>query len=74
MTGTSFQRELGVRIRNRRKAAKLGISDLAEKVGTSISSVSRWESGDVAIESETLAKIAAVLKCKVSVLIDGIKT
>jgi DNA-binding Xre family transcriptional regulator len=54
----------------RERRDKMSQEKLAEEVGTTKSSISRWESGERDITLSALTAIAEVLKCSVIDLID----
>lgn len=64
---------VGGRVKDRRRAAKLTQSAVAEKLGKSLAQVCRYESGDTSIDTPTLARLAEILGCKASDFLDGIK-
>lgn len=68
----AFDRAVGVRLRARRLAHDLTQGQLGEKIGRSLSQVSKYELGEHSIELPCLARIAGVLGCKASEFIDGI--
>lgn len=70
---TAFDVAVGKRITARLPAANLKQAGLARKLRKSPSQVYRYLSGDTSVDGGTLAKIAKVLGCQVSDLIDGIK-
>lgn len=69
MKEQDFMRILGSSIRSARMAAGLKQSDLANEIGRSIASVSKYERGDCAIDSYTLMNIADVLNVSVTQLL-----
>ena len=55
-------KEIGLRIKNKRKALSLTQLELADKVGLTESSISRYESGKIAtMPTSTVNKICSVL-------------
>lgn len=61
---------IGMRIKTRRKALHLTQLSLAEKVGLTESSISRYESGKIAtMPTSTVNRICSVLKIKPSELL-----
>lgn len=69
----AFDREVGRRITKRRESAGMSQAELARALKKSPSQIYRYGSGDSSVDSQTLARIAAVLKCTVGDLIDGVK-
>ncbi len=67
----AFDRMVGARIRVRRTTLKMSIGDFAKKIGLSISQIYRLQSGDSPVRGELFPKIAKVLNCTVSDLVDG---
>ncbi len=63
---------IGSRIRLYRKAKKLTLLELSEKIHKSKATLSKYETGDITIDIETLFDIADVLGVKVQQLIDYI--
>ena len=59
----------GQRIRERRKALGLDISELAEKLGVSQPAVSQWEIGQTAPSRQKIAKLADILRVSITSLI-----
>ena len=62
MKEQDFMRLLGNNIRTARVQSGFTQTNLAERIGRSIASVSKYERGDCAIDSYTLCSIAEVLK------------
>ncbi|TDB48058.1 helix-turn-helix domain-containing protein [Photorhabdus luminescens] len=62
---------IGERIYSRRRGLKLNQVQVAEKMGVSIAAVSLWEKNRTSPSSENLQKIAQVLQCSVSWLLNG---
>lgn len=60
----------GKKIRAYRKNKNLKQSELAEKVGTTTASVSRWERGEVQIPLEQAKNVASALEIDLSDLLD----
>ena len=65
---------LGERIKKQRKNAGMSQEKLAERMGISRQAVTKWESGQSAPSSDNLFKLAEVLACPVSVLLDNGET
>lgn len=65
---------LGERIREQRKSAGFSQETLAERMGISRQAVTKWESGQSAPSSDNLFKLAQVLGCPVSALLDNGET
>ncbi len=59
-----------IAIKEIRKRLNMSQTDLAEKLGTSIPTVNRYENGKRSPDLETAAKIAKALGCKIDDLID----
>ena len=55
-------KEIGGRIRNFRKKRKLTLSDLSSRICKSQSTISKYETGEIAIDIETLYEIADALQ------------
>ncbi len=64
--------EIGARIRERRKALRLGQDAIAEAIGVARSTVSLYERGKVSISADALHKVADLLKVPVGYLIGEI--
>ena len=62
---------LGERIKEQRKSAGFSQEKLAERMGISRQAVTKWESGQSAPSSDNLFKLAEVLGCPVSALLDN---
>lgn len=69
MKEQDFMQLLGSLIRLHRKKAGMKQSDLARAIGRSVASVSKYERGDCAIDSYTLANIADALHIGVTQLL-----
>ena len=52
-----------------RKSAKMSQEKLAEKVGVSRQSVSKWENGEAYPEMDNILKICKIFHCKINDLI-----
>lgn len=59
-----------IAIKEIRKRLNMSQADLAEKLGTSVPTVSRYENGERSPDLETAVRIAKALGCKVDDLID----
>lgn len=59
-----------IAIKEIRKRLNMSQADLAEKLGTSVPTVSRYENGERCPDLETAARIANALGCKIDDLID----
>lgn len=68
-----FDVAVGTRIKALCQKASISAAALGKKLGKSEGQVFRYWNGDTAIGAELLAQIAAVLGCKASDLVDGIK-
>lgn len=63
--------KMGQKIRSKRLEYNLTMEELAEKIGANKSSISKWESGEVAnIKRTYILKMAQVFHCKPSWLMD----
>ncbi len=62
---------LGERIKERRTGAGMSQEKLAELLGVSRQAVTKWEAGQSAPSSDNLFRLAEVLGCPVSELLDG---
>lgn len=60
-----------VKIRELRQAKKMTLAELADILGVSVVTVSRYERGERGIDLDTAARIATVLGCAVDDLIDA---
>ena len=60
---------LGARIRMYRKAKGLSLQDFSAKLFKSVSTVSKYETGDIIVNIDTLYEIAAVLSIPVTELL-----
>ena len=61
--------KFGEKLYNLRRSAKMSQENLAEKVGVSRQSVSKWENGDAYPEMENILKICKIFHCKINDLI-----
>lgn len=60
-----FKTRVGNNIRRYRAAANMTMKELADKVGLSESTISKYESGDIkSVDVELLARIANAISCK----------
>lgn len=71
--GPAFDREVGGRIAAARENTNLSKTELGVKIKKSLATVSRYESGDLPIPTQTLAKIAKITGTKICDFVDGIK-
>lgn len=46
-------------------------AQLAERIGTSLATLKRWESGQTAPKSTALVKLAEILECSISELLEA---
>lgn len=67
-------RAVGARLRSLRRQAGLTQSDLARLLGTTQSAVARMEGGGQRLNLDYLRRVAGVLDCDVSVVIEQRKT
>jgi len=65
-------KELGKNIRLLRKSKKLTLNEFAKKINKSVSTMSKYENGDISMDIDTLCEIAETLEVNVEVLIDDI--
>lgn len=70
MIESSINQQIGAKIRFYRKMTKMSIDELAQAIGKSRATVSKYETGVIAIDVSTLVEIAAVLKINASYLIN----
>lgn len=57
-------------IKEQRLKRKMTQKELAEKIGTSRSNISKWESGDTAPRAKLLPILAQILRCKIDKLLE----
>ena len=67
---TELTRHIGQRIRLYRKSRDLTLEELAARIHKSKSSVSKYESGDIAVDVETLVELAKALEIDLWQLLD----
>lgn len=70
MENISISIRIGQKIRKYRKEKKMTIEDISVAINKSVSTVSKYESGAISIDIETLFDIAAALNVDISRLID----
>lgn len=63
---------LGKNIRLLRKAKKLTLNEFATKINKSVSTMSKYENGDISMDIDTLCEIAEMLEVNLEVLLDNI--
>ena len=68
---SSFNAEIGERVRTIREAKGITTTELAQMVGMSQAQISRLENGKQGFRSATLSKIADALHAKVPFLVSG---
>ena len=61
--------KFGENLYNLRRSAKMSQENLAEKVGVSRQSVSKWENGEAYPEMDNILKICKIFHCKINDLI-----
>lgn len=61
--------KFGENLRNLRKANKLSQEELAEKVGVSRQSISKWECGEAYPEMPNILKLCDIFHCKLNAII-----
>ena len=64
-------KEIGVRLRQARRAAKLSQTDIANAVGVSSQQIQKYEVGKNRVAVSTLIRICDALGIKVSAFLDG---
>lgn len=62
--------KFGDNLRSLRKAKKISQEELAERVGVSRQSVSKWECGDAYPEMDNILKLCNIFHCKISNLVN----
>ncbi|OCA55163.1 helix-turn-helix domain-containing protein [Photorhabdus namnaonensis] len=62
---------IGERIQSRRRELSLTQVKVAEEIGVSMAAISLWEKNKTNLSSENLQKLAQVLQCSVSWLLNG---
>lgn len=62
---------IGPKIKSLRKSLKLTQDGLAEKAGIAREQISRYETGRITPDTETIAKIASALNVSISELLDN---
>jgi len=70
---SDFQKALGVKIAEARKAKGLKQKELAAMLGVEVTTISRWETGWSGIPLFRLGDIAAALDVTASDLLEGIE-
>lgn len=63
------KKKVGGQIRRYRQADKMTIEELAKKIHKGKSTVSKYENGEIAVDIETLAEIAAALRITLNELV-----
>ena len=58
--------KFGSNLKELRKSKKLSQEDLAEKVGVSRQSVSKWETGDAYPEMNNILMLCKIFNCKIN--------
>ena len=67
---SEISQHIGARIRSFRRAQGMTLQQLAEKIHKSKASVSKYETGEIVIDIETLYDISAALQVELSAIID----
>lgn len=62
--------KFGDNLRKLRKSKKISQEELAEKVGVSRQSVSKWECGDAYPEMDNILRLCTIFHCKISNLVN----
>ncbi|MEG0377338.1 MAG: helix-turn-helix transcriptional regulator, partial [Eubacterium sp.] len=70
MTESLVNTQVGAQIRMYRKMAKISIDEMAQTIGKSRATVSKYETGAIAIDISTLFEISSVLDISASYLMD----
>ena len=70
---TDIDREIGARLRKRRRDLKLSLRYVAEAVGVSFQQLQKYETGDNRVAAATLINLADVLKIKPAGLLTGVR-
>lgn len=65
-----INQHVGRRIRMYRKSRRLTLQQLADRIHKSKSSVSKYETGEITLDIETLAEISEVLQVSIHQLTD----
>lgn len=63
--GTDFNKLIGARIAEARRAKKMSQAEIAQKLGISIQKLSNWERGYSPIPAGALYSISEVLSCPI---------
>jgi transcriptional regulator with XRE-family HTH domain len=66
--------EIGSRLRDARKGAKLSLADVAQEIKLSKQAVSAWESGRTTLDALQLGNLALLYGVSADFLLFGIKT
>ncbi len=66
---SDFTRTVGRNIRNFRRASRLTLEEMAERIHKSKATVGKYEQGSIAIDADTLYEIASVLHVSPSLLL-----
>lgn len=69
MNSDSFYTTLGQKLRARRRAKHMTLSELARKLNKSIATLSKYEKGEIFISIDTLVDICRILNIEVSSLL-----
>jgi transcriptional regulator with XRE-family HTH domain len=67
---TNFSSKVGAKIRTYRKARKISLNELSAKINKSKGTISKYESGSIAIDIMTLYEIALFLQVGVAKLVE----
>ena len=65
-----INRYVGTRIRNYRKMKKMTLQELADRIYKSRATVSKYETGEIVLDVETLSRIAEVLEVRPADIMD----
>ena len=70
---SSYDEQVGARLREAMKRAKLSPEKTADKMGKSVSQIYRYFSGAVPVEGEDLARFAKLFNCQPGDFLNGIE-
>lgn len=66
MDNQEFYIDLGKKLRARRKAKQITLSEMASTLGKSVATISKYEKGELLISIDTLIKICRILSINIS--------
>lgn len=67
-----FDREVGARVKAAREAAGFTPTQAANQMKRHLSTLMRWEAGDICIPSNMLAWLAKLYRCPMETFLNGI--